>query len=127
MKLLLDSHTFLWWASEPAKLSSTALTLCSDPANSLLLSSASAWEVQIKHSLGKLGLTLPLSTLLAQQRANGLGILPVTVDHVLLLDTLPYHHKDPFDRLIIAQAIVEGASVVTADQAFSHYSVSTIW
>ena len=77
MKLLLDSHTFIWWTSEPTKLSKRALELCTDPANSLLLSIASIWEIQIKRQLGKLSLTMPLADIVRQQQTNGTVLLPV--------------------------------------------------
>src|SRR5438067_10689879 len=109
MRLLLDTHTFIWWSGSSSSLSSCALSLCKDPANTLLLSVVSVWEMQIKHQAGKLQLTVPLDQLIAgHQQSNNLQVLPVELAHVLALDTLPTHHKDPFDRLLIAQAKVEG-------------------
>jgi PIN domain nuclease of toxin-antitoxin system len=128
MKLLLDTHAFLWWDSDPSKLSPQALAACQEPTNSLLLSVASAWEIQIKLQLGKLKLALSLETLIeGQQQTNRLEILPVTLPHVLALRTLPAHHKDPFDRLLIAQANVEGAALVGSDPAFESYPVKRLW
>lgn len=128
MKLLLDTHTFIWWDSEPAKLSPQALALCQDPQNSLLLSVASVWEMQIKLQLGKLRLTLPLAELIeSQQRANNLEILPVLLAHVLALQHLPAHHKDPFDRLLIAQANVEDVALVSNDPMFPKYTDKVLW
>lgn len=96
MKLLLDTHTFIWWDSEPAKLSSKALALCQDRANTVLLSVASIWEIQIKLQLGKLKLNLSLVEVIeSQQQANNIEVLPITLGHVLALDGLPAHHKDP--------------------------------
>ena len=128
MKLLLDTHTFIWWDSEPAKLSSTVLSACRDRTNTLIFSVVSAWEMQIKFQLGKLKLGLPLSEIVrGQQQANNIEILPVTLDHVLMLQKLPSHHGDPFDRLLIAQANVEDAFLVSSDTAFSDYSVKLLW
>lgn len=105
MKLLLDTHTFIWWDSEPARLSPHALALCQDRQNVLLLSVVSVWEMQIKLQLGKLRLALPLKEIIeTQQQTNSIEILPVTLAHVLALENLPAYHKDPFDRLLVAQA-----------------------
>jgi len=127
MKLLLDTHIFIWWADQPEKLSSAALSALEDEANELLLSVASVWEMQIKFQLGKLKLSLPLKELIKnQQETNDLTVSPVALTHVLALDGLPYHHKDPFDRLLIAQSIVEGLTIVTADSQFSAYSAKLL-
>ena len=127
MRLLLDTHTFIWWDSEPSKLSSLALGYCQDPAHQLLLSVASLWEIQIKRQLGKLNLRLPLEEIVEQQQSNGVLLLPVLPAHVLRLDSLPSHHRDPFDRLLVAQAIVEDATLVTADPTVAGYPVTTLW
>ena len=122
MKLLLDTHIFIWWADEPEKLSPVALSALEDETNDLILSVISVWEIQVKIQLGKLKLNQPLKELIkSQQETNGLQILPVELSHVLSLDTLPFHHKDPFDRLLIAQSIVEDVTLVTADDKFSSY------
>jgi len=98
-----------------------------DEANELLLSVASVWEMQIKIQLGKLKLSLPLKELVKnQQETNDLTVSPVALPHVLALDALPFHHKDPFDRLLIAQSIAEGLTIVTADSQFSAYSVNLL-
>lgn len=128
MNLLLDTHTFLWLDTAPAKLSPTVRALCQDPNARLFLSVVSIWEIIIKAALGKLTLRTPLRTILADQaRINGLQILPVTLDHVLAVEGLPLHHSDPFDRLLIAQAIAEGFTVVSADHVFSRYPASLVW
>ncbi|HXG17460.1 MAG TPA: type II toxin-antitoxin system VapC family toxin [Methylomirabilota bacterium] len=128
MRLLLDTHTFIWWDSEPAKLSAQALALCQDRQNSLLLSVASVWEMQIKFQLGKLKLTLPLSELIEnQQQTNHIEILPILLPHVLAVQHLPAHHKDPFDRLLIAQANVEDVLIVTNDPMFPRYTNKVLW
>ena len=124
MKLLLDTHVFIWWADNPEKLSPAALSALEDEANELLLSVASVWEMQIKIQLGKLKLSLPLKELVKnQQETNNLMVSPVALTHVLALDALPFHHKDPFDRLLIAQSIEEDLTLVTADSQFLAYSV----
>jgi|SRR5215470_323664 len=127
MKLLLDTHIFIWWADQPEKLSHAALSALQDEANDLLLSVASVWEMQIKIQLGKLKLRVPLKEIVQnQQETNALTISPVALTHVLALEDLPYHHKDPFDRLLIAQSIAEGLTIVTADSQFSAYSVQLL-
>jgi len=102
--------------------------VCEDRSNGLLLSVVSLWEMQVKAQLGKLSLDLPLAELVAaQQRDNRIEVLPVELVHVLALDDLPLHHRDPFDRLLIAQARVERAILVTRDAAFGRYAVETLW
>ena len=128
MKLLLDTHTFIWWDSEPDKLSKSALSACQDRTNTLILSVVSIWEIQIKSQLGKLKLNLPLPEIIQSQRqTNNVQMLPVELEHVLELQNLPYHHKDPFDRLLIAQANVERAQLVSGDSAFSAYPITLLW
>lgn len=128
MKLLLDTHTFIWWDADPAKLPAAALALCSDSDNQLVLSVASLWEIQIKRQLGKLDLRQPLAEIVAQQReTNGVIILPILQAHVLALDELPLHHRDPFDRLLVAQALVEEALLVSGDPVLSSYPIEVRW
>ena len=128
MKLLLDTHTFLWLDSCPEKLSHTAMAACEDPANQLYLSVVSAWEIQIKRQIGCLQLDVPLDQMIqAQQAANDLRILPVELPHIYVLDELPLHHHDPFDRLLIAQAKAEQAWLVSIDSQFEPYPVPVIW
>jgi len=114
MKLLLDTHVFLWLDNEPERLSPRLQTLCQDSETELLLSVVSLWEIQIKNTIGKLNLRLPL-----QQ-------LPVIPAHVFALEHLPLIHKDPFDRLIIAQAMVEGLTLASADMHVIKYPISVI-
>ena len=128
MKLLLDTHSFIWWDSEPDKLSPQALALCQDRANVVLLSVASVWEMQIKLQLGKLKLNLALAEVIeGQQQTNNIEVLPVALAHVLALESLPSHHKDPFDRLLIAQANVENAVLISSDPVFENYPVKLFW
>jgi PIN domain nuclease of toxin-antitoxin system len=127
MRLLLDTHIFIWSADQPEKLSSAALSALEDEANELWLSVASVWEMQIKIQLGKLKLSLPLKEIVNnQQETNDLRVSPVALTHVLALAALPSHHRDPFDRLLIAQSIAEGLTIVTADSQFSAYSVKLL-
>ena len=127
MKLLLDTHTFIWWDSEPSKLSQRALELLTDKNNLRLLSVVSLWEMQIKQQLGKLALSKSLAEIIAIQQNNFIEILPINVKHVLALDDVPIYHKDPFDRLLIAQANTENAVLISRDSVFAHYSVKVEW
>ncbi|MBI3650689.1 MAG: type II toxin-antitoxin system VapC family toxin [Acidobacteria bacterium] len=128
MNLLLDTHTFIWWADAPEKLSDTARQALEDEHNRLLLSLVSIWEIQIKVQLGKMKLHLPLKDLVeSQEQANDLAILSVTKEHIFALDHLPFHHKDPFDRLLIAQGVIEKTAIVSADTKLSIYAVNLIW
>lgn len=128
MRLLLDTHTFIWWDSEPEKLSSQVLELCQDQNNVLLLSVVSVWEMQIKSQMGKLTLNRSLEKLIAeQQETNQIEILSVDLHHVFALQNLPDHHRDPFDRLLIAQANIEEVSLLSKDSVFTKYAVDVIW
>ena len=128
MKFILDTHTFIWWDSNPSELSQQVLGYCNDKSNTLILSVVSVWEMQIKTQLGKLKLNLPLADLImTQQDTNISQVLPVNLEHVLALENLPIHHKDPFDRLLIAQSIIEDAILLSRDKIFSEYPVSVTW
>jgi PIN domain nuclease of toxin-antitoxin system len=128
MKLLLDTHTFIWWADEPEKLSVHALQALEDEGNHLFLSLVSVWEIQIKAQLDKMKLSLPLKELVeSQEQTNELEVLPITRAHIFALDSLPLYHKDPFDRLLIAQSIVEDATIVSADPKLSAYPATLLW
>ncbi len=127
MRLLLDTQIFIWWDSEPTKLSAHAIALCQDQANTLVLSVASVWEMQIKAQLGKLELDRPLAEIVeSQQLINHVELLPVQLAHVLALQHLLPHHKDPFDRLIIAQALAENLPVLSIDPVFPVYPVTVL-
>ena len=128
MKLLFDTHTFMWWDSDLDKLPPHVQTLCFQPGNQLVLSIVSIWEIQIKVQIGKLDLGKQLAEVISSQRkANKIELLPVYYDHVLELDKLPFHHKDPFDRLLIAQARVENMVILSRDTQFSAYAVPVEW
>jgi PIN domain nuclease of toxin-antitoxin system len=127
MKFLLDTHTVIWWISEPNRLSSQILAHLYDKRNLLLISVVSLWEMQIKVQLGKLDICVPLPELIQQQQSNQVEIIPILYTHVLALDNLPPIHKDPFDRLLIAQANVEDAILMTRDPMISRYPVECFW
>jgi len=128
MRLLLDTHSFLWFISGSTNLSPTARTLIEDASNQPLLSVASLWEMAIKLSLGKLSLAQPFEVLIPQQmRLNGIKLLGIEVEHAAVVSRLPFHHRDPFDRLLIAQAMVEQMPIVSADAAFDTYTVKRLW
>lgn len=124
MKILLDTQMFIWWTDEPTRLSPRALEICSDANNTLILSVVGAWEIQIKVQLGKLRINQSLDEVIkSQQTTNDLKILPVLLPHVLAIKNLPQHHKDPFDRLLIAQALTEDLMVLSVDPLFASYPI----
>ena len=127
MKLLLDTHTFLWFIDDNAMLSSRGKTLL-EAENDLLLSVGSLWEIAVKLRLGKLTVGMPTEVLMTEHvTANNIDVLPISVPHLIQVSTLPLHHRDPFDRLIIAQSIVEKIPIVSADPAFDAYSIERLW
>lgn len=121
MKLLLDTHLLLWAASQPNRLSATARKLINNPANEPLFSAVSIWEVAIKRRLGRDGFQADPRLLRRGMLDNGYNELPILSDHVVAIDSLPPIHKDPFDRLLIAQATVEGITLLTADSVVAQY------
>ena len=121
MKLLLDTHILLWAAGEPDKLSAEAYALLDDPQNELLFSAASIWEIVIKHSLGRDDFKANASRVRRGLLDNGYTELPITSHHALAVESLPPIHKDPFDRILIAQAITEGILLLTVDSMLTHY------
>ncbi len=128
MNLLLDSHAFVWTHEEPHKLSVNVALEILNPSNQIFLSVASVWELQIKIKLGKFSFSDTLENVIIQeQQTNNLQILPVELSHALYLQNLPLHHKDPFDRLLISQAIVENMTLITADPEFAKYRAKLLW
>jgi PIN domain nuclease of toxin-antitoxin system len=124
MTLLLDTHAFLWFCQGDPGLSATAKTLIEDPTNRKLLSMASCWEIAIKAGLGKLKLGEPSGTYLPTALSRtGFELLPISLAHATSVESLPFHHRDPFDRLLIAQARVEAMPIVSADGVIDAYSV----
>jgi PIN domain nuclease of toxin-antitoxin system len=127
MNLLLDTHSFLWFIDDNPKLSTTAQKLLESDAD-LLLSTASLWEIAIKVSLGKLILPLPFRPFVQQHIIqNEIELLPIQPEHLEHLLTLPFHHRDPFDRLLAAQSLVEKTSLVSVDTIFDAYGVNRAW
>ena len=128
MTLLLDTHTFLWFCQDDPALSATAKALIEDPANRKLVNVASCWEIAIKTGLGKLQLGATSRAFVNKEIArNNFELLAITLDHATLVEALAPHHKDPFDRLLIAQAKAEQAWLVSIDSQFEPYPVPVIW
>jgi PIN domain nuclease of toxin-antitoxin system len=128
MRLLLDTHAFLWFVWDDPQLSAPARTAIESSGQEIFLSAASCWEVAIKISIAKLALVEPLEPyLLRHLQLNRIAPLPITITHTGRLAALPLHHRDPFDRMLIAQASVEGMQLVSADAAFDAYSITRLW
>ena len=128
MRLLIDTHTLFWSVEEPTKVSAAAMAAIQPLSNDVLLSAATIWELAIKVGQGTIGLSLPYRQWMDKAIADlKLIILPVTVEYAERQSTLPPHHKDPFDRLMIAQALVEGIPIVSVDVAFDPYGVTRLW
>lgn len=128
MKFLLDTHTFIWFVADRPQLSPIAKALIEDEHNEKWLSVASVWEMAIKHSIGKLTFELPFRTFVEQQmQQNSMDLLSIQMPHLAVAATLPLHHRDPFDRLLIAQAMAEGLPIVGADTAFDVYPIQRLW
>jgi PIN domain nuclease of toxin-antitoxin system len=127
MTLLIDTHCWLWWLTETEKLQEAAIALLKNPDTTILLSSVSSWEIAIKYSIGKLSLPEPPERFIpSRMERDGIVSLPIQHSHTLKTATLPYYHKDPFDRLLIAQAIVEGIPIMTVDESFRQYDVEVV-
>ncbi len=128
MRALLDTHTFIWWVTDDARLSPTARSILADSSNQLFLSAASAWEIVIKVRLGKLILPeAPEQYIPSRLVLSKFESLPIQMIHALRVANLPDYHRDPFDRILIAQSQVENLPIVTVDSQIARYSVSVIW
>jgi PIN domain nuclease of toxin-antitoxin system len=129
VKLLLDTHAFLWWVTDDPQLSSRARRILSDSSNEVYFSAVSGWEIAIKTRLGRLSLGGDnLEDFVAEQvAANGFQLLPIHLNHALRTYSLPDCHRDPFDRLLIAQALIEELALVTADRKLGDYKVRIVW
>ncbi len=130
MSYLLDTHVFIWLLGDAKRIPANVLEVCSDPDIPLYISVTSAWEMQIKYQLGKLALpTSPKRLIEEQCKTNGLKVLSIGLNHIARLNDLPAHHSDPFDRLLMAQAIEEGFTFITADEKIHGYEaqVEVMW
>jgi PIN domain nuclease of toxin-antitoxin system len=128
MKLLLDTHTLLWFIAGSASLSAYARSLIEDVLNEKFVSVVSIWETAIKISIGKMTLSAPFDVLFPHHlQINGFDLLPVKIEHTSVITTLPFHHRDPFDSLLIAQAIEEKLALVSVDDVFDDYGVTRLW
>ncbi len=128
MRLLLDTHAFLWWVAGEDRLGVRARRAMADPETECLLSLASVWEMAVKISLGKLRITGELGRFVSEHlAANAFRALPIDIRHAARVATLPFHHRDPFDRLLAAQAIEEAVGIVSADRVFAQYGVTRVW
>jgi PIN domain nuclease of toxin-antitoxin system len=127
VRLLLDSHTFLWWVRDDPSLARRARTAIADTENECFLSHASVWEMAIKASLGKLKLPATVERFAVEHcDANSFRLLPITLGHVAAVEGLPFHHRDPFDRLLIVQARLAGMTLVSHDPSLKAYGVAII-
>lgn len=128
MRLLLDTHAFLWWVAGGELLSLKAREAIADEDNEVLFSAASAWEIAIKVGIGRLEMKGNVGKFLEEQvEANGFGVLPVELAHAARVAILPDHHRDPFDRLLVAQAQAERLTLVTGDRQMKKYAVQRLW
>lgn len=128
MTVLMDTHSFIWFVDGSSQLSVQARTLIEDPANDKFLSIASIWEMAIKISLGKLSIAQPFEQFIPHQlQINGFEMLEIKFDHIAKVSNLPFHHRDPFDRLLIAQGLVEQIPIISVDSVFDTYSVQRLW
>jgi PIN domain nuclease of toxin-antitoxin system len=128
MRVLLDTHSFLWWVTDDPRLSPRAREIMSDGENRLFFSAASAWEIAIKAGLGRLTFSEPIAPfVLAQLAENAIEGIPIGLSHALHVCSLPDHHRDPFDRMLVAQSQIENLPIVTGDPLIARYAVETIW
>lgn len=131
MQYLIDTHTFLWFVEDAPELSLTAKTLIEDESNEIFISIASLWEISIKTAIGKLAISGNYETVIDDVVDNSIEILPINFAHTVMQNKLLFHHRDPFDRIIISQAIVENFDVISADIIFDDYlkgkPVKRIW
>ncbi|MBW4630966.1 MAG: type II toxin-antitoxin system VapC family toxin [Iphinoe sp. HA4291-MV1] len=128
MRLLLDTHTFIWFFTGNTKISNQVRVLIENEDNEKLLSTASVWEMAIKQSTGKLSFHLPFKIFIEQQlKLNDFNLLDINLDHLSVVATLPLYHRDPFDRLLIAQSIVEKIPILSTDSALDAYPIERLW
>lgn len=126
-KFLIDTHTFIWLIDDDPKLSSTYKSLIDDSDNEIFISIASLWEMAIKISIGKLKVAGVLQQMIEELFVRNIKILPINPSHVLKVETLPFHHKDPFDRIIVAQCLVENLTAISVDEILDEYHVNRVF
>ena len=128
MRFLLDTHTFIWFVTDSPRLSDRVKQSIEDDYNEKLLSRASIWEMAIKHSMGKIDFGVPFPQFIDRQiRLNSIDLLHIEISHLNVVSTLALHHRDPFDRLLISQALVENIPILSVDKAFDAYPIQRIW
>ena len=128
MKLLLDTHALLWFFSGDDKISETAKIIIENQQNRKFISMASVWEMSIKQSQGKLDLEITAAQYVKEKLAlSDFSLLPIQIEHLELISSLPFHHRDPFDRLLISQSITEQIPILSSDKAFDQYSAKRLW
>ncbi len=127
MRLLLDTHAVIWFVEENPALSTSANAAIKNPVNSIYISVATLWELAIKVGLGKLKLPKPVEALATDLQDSGALFVPIVAEHAMATRALPWHHRDPFDRMIIVQAQLDGLTLVTCDSIFTKYSVPLLW
>lgn len=127
MEYLADTHTFLWFISDHPKLSAKANALIDDDQNQIRISIVSLWEIVIKSSLGKLPIQRPISELIRELEVNDIQVLPISENHLETLSSLPHHHRDPFDRMIVSQSLAEKLPLISADDELDCYGLQRVW
>ena len=127
MRLLIDTNVLLWWLEDNPKLGTKARVAIAEPSNEVWVSVAATWEIVVKHALGRLELAEPMEELLPREfAANRFRVVPITLSHTLLVGQLPPHHADPFDRVMVAQAIHEGMTMLSSDEQLTRYQVAVL-
>ncbi len=128
MRLLLDTHTFIWYVTDNPRLSAHVKLLIEDENNEKLVSIASIWEMAIKHSIGRLNFSLPFIEFVRQQlTVSNIGLLEINLQQIEVVASLPLHHRDPFDRLIIAQSMAQQIPILSVDAIFDAYAIARVW
>lgn len=124
----MDTHAFLWFIAGDSNLSEQAKTFIEDDSNEKIVSMASMWEMAIKISIGRLKVSEPFESLIPRHiQINGFELLPIQFEHISMVSSLPFHHRDPFDRLLVSQCIVEKCAIISRDIAFDSYQIKRIW
>jgi PIN domain nuclease of toxin-antitoxin system len=127
MKLLLDTHTFIWFVEDDIKLPISTKNQIESIDNEILVSIVSLWEIAIKTSLGKLEIANDIPSMIREIEINGFTILPIFPEHTICVSTLPFHHRDPFDRMLISQSITENIRIISKDSVFGEYDIDCFW